>query len=151
MEYFDEASREKYIPYIIESTYGLDRIVLAVLFEGLHEERVSENETRVVLGIRPFLAPVKAVILPLIKKRHAEKAMGIYRNLRAHFMVQYDESGSIGKRYRRADAIGVPVAVTVDDDTLEKGTVTVRDRDTMQQKTLSIEELVPYLSDAMRA
>lgn len=149
MEYFDEAARERYIPYVIESTYGLDRIVLAVLFEGLHEESISENETRIVLGIRPFLAPVKAVVLPLIKKRHAEKAMEIYRNLRRHFMVQYDESGSIGKRYRRSDAIGVPAAVTVDDDTLEKGTVTVRDRDTMQQRTLPVEALAPYLYDLM--
>lgn len=146
MEYFDEALREKYIPYIIESTYGLDRIVLAVLCEGLHEEKVDENETRVVLRIKPFLAPIKAAILPLIKKRHTDQALQICRNLRRHFMVQYDDSGSIGKRYRRGDAIGVPFAVTVDDDTLEKGTVTVRDRDTMQQNIISVEELVPFLN-----
>ena len=146
MEYFDEASREKYIPYIIESTYGLDRIVLAVLFEGLREESISENETRIVLQIKPFLAPIKAGILPLIKKRHADRAKEICRKLRRQFMVQYDDSGSIGKRYRRGDAIGVPFAITVDDDTLEKGTVTVRDRDTMQQSIVAVEELIPFLS-----
>lgn len=145
MEYFDEASREKYIPYIIESTYGLDRIVLAVLSEGLHEETIHENETRIVLRIAPFLAPIKATILPLIKKRHTEQAMEICRNLRRHFMVQYDDSGSIGKRYRRGDAIGVPFAITVDDDTMEKGTVTVRERDTMQQSTIPVEELILFL------
>lgn len=149
MEYFDEASREKFIPYVIESTYGVDRIVLAVLFEGLREETVSEKDTRIVLGIKPHLAPVKAAVLPLIRKRHAEKAMELYRNLRTHFMVQYDETGSIGKRYRRCDAIGVPAAVTVDDDTLEKGTVTVRDRDTMRQETLPVEELVTFLNKMM--
>lgn len=149
MEYFDEASREKFIPYVIESTYGVDRIVLAVLFEGLREETVSEKDTRIVLGIKPHLAPVKAAVLPLIKKRHAEKAMELYRNLRKHFMVQYDEAGSIGKRYRRCDAIGVPAAVTVDDDTLEKGTVTVRDRDTMRQETLPVEELESFLNKMM--
>lgn len=149
MEYFDEASREKFIPYVIESTYGVDRIVLAVLFEGLREEAVSEKDTRIVLGIKPHLAPVKAAVLPLIRKRHAEKAMELYRNLRTHFMVQYDETGSIGKRYRRCDAIGVPAAVTVDDDTLEKGTVTVRDRDTMRQETLPVEELVTFLNKMM--
>lgn len=149
MEYFDEASREKFIPYVIESTYGVDRIVLAVLFEGLREETVSEKDTRIVLGIKPHLAPVKAAVLPLIKKRHAEKAMELYRNLRTHFMVQYDEAGSIGKRYRRCDAIGVPAAVTVDDDTLEKGTVTVRDRDTMRQETLPVEELESFLNKMM--
>lgn len=145
MEYFDEASREKYIPYIIESTYGLDRIVLAVLSEGLHEETIHENETRIVLRIKPFLAPIKATILPLIKKRHTERAMEISKNLRRHFMVQYDDSGSIGKRYRRGDAIGVPFAITVDDDTMEKGTVTVRERDTMQQNTIPVEELILFL------
>ncbi|MDE6054384.1 MAG: glycine--tRNA ligase, partial [Lachnospiraceae bacterium] len=126
-------------------TYGLGRIVLAVLFEGLHEEAISENETRIVLRIKPFLAPVKANILPLIKKRHADLAMEICGKLRRHFMVQYDDSGSIGKRYRRGDAIGVPFAITVDDDTLENGTVTVRDRDTMRQSTIPVEELIPFL------
>lgn len=151
MEYFDEDAHTKYIPYIIESTYGVDRIVLAILFEGLREEVIGQNDTRTVLHIKPFLAPVKAVVLPLIKKRHASRAMELCGQLRRHFMVQYDDSGSIGRRYRRGDAIGVPVAVTVDDDTLEKGTVTVRDRDTMQQRTLQVDALVSYLNELIHA
>lgn len=147
MEYFDEASREKYIPYIIESTCGVDRIVLALLAEGLCEEKIGENDTRVVFRIKPSLAPVKASILPLIKKRHAEEAKKVYRRLSRHFMAQYDETGSIGKRYRRGDAIGIPFAVTIDDDTLEAGTVTVRERDSMSQETVSLEMLEVYLRE----
>ena len=145
MEYFDEATREKYIPYIIESTYGLDRIVLAILFEGLHEETISEDDTRIVFNIKPALAPIKVNVLPLIKKRHSDKAKELCKTLRNHFMVQYDDSGSIGKRYRRGDAVGIPFAVTIDDDTLEKETVTVRDRDSMEQKTVPINELILHL------
>lgn len=146
MEYFDEETKEKYIPYIIESTYGLDRIVLAVLFEGLHEEKISETDSRIVFCIKPALAPITVNVLPLIKKRHAGKAREIYQMLSKHFMVQYEESGSIGKRYRRGDAIGIPYAVTVDDMTLEQGTVTVRERDTMEQKVISVEELLDFLT-----
>lgn len=145
MEYFDESSKEKYIPYIIESTYGLDRIVLAVLSEGLREETISENETRIVFSIKPALAPIKVNILPLIKKRHSDKAKELCQKLRKEFMVQYDDSGSIGKRYRRGDAVGIPFAITVDDDTLEKETITIRDRDSMKQNRMPIIELVSYL------
>ena len=147
MEYFDETTKEKYIPYIIESTYGLDRIVLALLFEGLHEERISDTDSRIVFNIKPTLAPIKINILPLIKKRHAEKARELYAMLTKYCMVQYDESGSIGKRYRRGDAIGIPYAITVDDTTLEKGTVTVRDRDTMEQCVVPISELNTFLAE----
>ncbi len=147
MEYFDEVAKEKYIPYIIESTYGLDRAVLALLFEGLHEEKISDTDSRIVFNIKPGLAPVKVNILPLIKKRHAEKATELYRKLSKLWMVQYEETGSIGKRYRRGDAIGIPYAVTVDDETLEKGTVTIRNRDTMEQEVIKVEELVNYLSE----
>lgn len=147
MEYFDEASKEKYIPYIIESTYGVDRIVLALLAEGLREEKIGEDDTRVLLKIKPSLAPVKVNILPLIKKRHSEEAKKIYRVLNRYFMVQYDESGSIGKRYRRGDAIGIPFAVTIDDNTLETGTVTVRERDSMSQETVPLEKLTAYLQE----
>ncbi len=145
MEYFDEATKEKYIPYIIESTYGLDRIVLALLFEGLHEEKISDTDTRIVFNIKPSLAPVKVNVLPLMKKKHADKAREIYQRLSKYFMVQYEESGSIGKRYRRGDAIGIPYAITVDDATLEQETVTVRDRDTMEQEIMSVEGLVEFL------
>ena len=147
MEYFDDATKERYIPYIIESTYGLDRIVLALLFEGLHEEQISDTDSRIVFNILPALAPIKLNILPLIKKKHAEKAKELYRMLAKYCMVQYEESGSIGKRYRRGDAIGIPYAITVDDTTLEQDTVTVRDRDTMEQSVLPISELIGFLAE----
>lgn len=147
MEYFDETTKEKYIPYIIESTYGPDRIVLALLFEGLHEEQISDTDSRIVFNIKPALAPIKVSILPLIKKKHAEKARALYKMLTRYYMVQYEESGSIGKRYRRGDAIGIPYAITVDDTTLEKETVTVRDRDTMEQCVIPISELITFLAE----
>ena len=147
MEYFDAATKEKYIPYIIESTYGLDRIVLALLFEGLHEEQISDTDSRIVFNIKPALAPVKINILPLIKKKHAGKARELYRMLAKYCMVQYEESGSIGKRYRRGDAIGIPYAITVDDITLEQETVTVRDRDTMKQCVIPVNELISFLAE----
>jgi glycyl-tRNA synthetase len=150
MEYFDESTGEKYIPYIIESTYGLDRIVLAVLFENLHEEKIGENDTRIVLNIKPALAPIKVNVLPLIKKKHAEMAKKIYRKLSKYMMVYYDESGSIGKRYRRGDAIGIPFTVTVDDNVVDNGTVTIRNRDTMKQEEISIENLIVYLLDMLQ-
>ena len=147
MEYFDESTKEKYIPYIIESTYGLDRIVLALLFEGLHEEQISDTDSRIVFNIKPALAPIKINILPLIKKKHAEKARELYTMLSKYYMVQYEESGSIGKRYRRGDAIGIPYAITVDDATLEQETVTVRDRDTMEQCVIPVSELITFLTE----
>ena len=150
MEYFDETTKEKYIPYIIESTYGLDRIVLALLFEGLHEEQISDTDSRIVFNIKPALAPIKINILPLIKKKHAEKARELYTMLAKYCMVQYEESGSIGKRYRRGDAIGIPYAITVDDTTLEKETVTVRDRDTMEQRVIPVSELITFLAEEER-
>lgn len=118
MDYYDEMTGEKYIPYIIESTYGLDRIFLAILFENLHEEEIGENNTRIVLNIAPKLAPIKANILPLIKKKHSNLASEVYRVLQKMILVIYDESGSIGKRYRRGDAIGIPFAITIDDNTI---------------------------------
>ena len=147
MEYFDEATKEKYIPYIVESTYGLDRIVLALLFEGLHEEQINDTDSRIVFNIKPELAPIKINILPLIKKKHAEKAKELYTMLAKYCMVQYEETGSIGKRYRRGDAIGIPYAITVDDKTLEQETVTVRDRDTMEQSVIPVSELIGFLAE----
>ncbi|WMJ86342.1 glycine--tRNA ligase [Anaerocolumna sp. MB42-C2] len=147
MEYFDEQTNERYIPYIVESTYGLDRIVLAVLFEALVEEEIDEKECRQVLKINPILAPIKVNVLPLIKKRHSEKALEIYHELKKHVMVSYDDAGNIGKRYRRGDVIGTPIAVTVDDNTLTNETVTLRDRDTMKQITLNIHELAEYVEN----
>ena len=147
--YLDPDTNEKYIPYIIESTYGLDRSVLAFLFEAYEEEKL-ENDTREVLHLHPFLAPYKACILPLVKKYHNEKAKEIYERLSKSFMITYDESGSIGKRYRRQDVIGTPFCITIDDDTLNNNTVTVRDRDTMKQITLSIDELEKYIEERVK-
>nr|WP_295683357.1 glycine--tRNA ligase [uncultured Lachnoclostridium sp.] len=145
MEYFEEATKERFIPYIIESTYGLDRIVLAVLFESLTEEMLNEKDTRLVLKISKNLAPIKVNVLPLIKNHHNEKAKEVYQTLRKHMMVSYDEAGTIGKRYRRGDAIGTPYAITIDDQTLEKGVVTIRDRDSMEQSIVKIDLLVDEL------
>ena len=146
MEYFDEQTREKYIPYIIESTYGLDRHFLAIMFESLTEEPVGGNDVRRVLKIHPALAPEKAAVFPLIKKRHSQKAREIYLSLKKQMMVSYDETGTIGKRYRRADAVGTPFAVTVDDETLENGTVALRNRDTMEQEKVAVDALAHYIS-----
>lgn len=145
MEYFDPETNERYIPYVIESTYGLDRLVLAVLFENLVEEELEGGDTRIVLRMKPFLAPIKVNVLPLIKKRHAEKSKELHQMLSKYMMVSYDEAGNIGKRYRRGDAIGTPYAITIDDETIEHNTVTVRERDSMEQTTVLVSELIPYL------
>lgn len=147
MEYFDSNSNEKYILYVIESTYGLDRIFLAILFEALIVEKLDSGDTRQVLKIKPYLAPIKVNILPLIKKSHSAKAMEIYHELRTCFMVSYDDAGNIGKRYRRGDAIGIPFAITIDNSTLESETVTIRERDTMTQITVAVKDLKSYLGE----
>ena len=147
MMYLDPLTNEKYIPYIIESTYGLDRTILALLFESYNKETLENGDTREVLKIKPFLAPYKVCVLPLIKKNHSDKAKEIYEKLSKKFMTSYDETGNIGKRYRRQDAIGTPFCITIDDNTLENDTVTIRDRDTMEQITLSIEEIENYINE----
>ena len=150
MEYFDPETNEKFIPYVIESTYGADRIPLAVISECLKEETMENGETREVLKLPPFLAPFKAIVLPLMKKNHSDKALEVYEMLSQDFMVSYDETGNIGKRYRRADVIGTPFAITIDDDTLKEETVTVRNRDTMEQEKIKINELPLYLMKKTR-
>ena len=145
--YLDPETNEKYIPYIIESTYGLDRTILALLFNAYNTETLKDGTTREVLKLHPFLAPYKVNVLPLIKKVHSKKATEIFELLSKNFMTSYDETGNIGKRYRRADVIGTPYCVTIDDETLNKGTVTVRDRDTMEQITIKVEELVDYIKE----
>ena len=144
-KYLDPETNEKYIPYIIESTYGLDRTILALLFESYHEEELENGETREVLKISPYLAPYKVSILPLIKKNHSERAKEIFEKLSKSFMCSYDESGTIGKRYRRSDAVGTPFAITIDDETLNNNTVTIRDRDTMEQITISLDNIEEYI------
>ena len=150
MMYLDPTTNEKYIPYIIESTYGLDRTVLALLFNAYQKEELQDGTTREVLKLKPFLAPYKVAVFPLIKKNHSEKAMEIYQELTKHFMTSYDETGNIGKRYRRADAIGTPFCITVDDNTLNNNTVTIRLRDTMEQITLPVEEVVSYVEEKIK-
>ncbi len=145
-EYLDPETNEKFIPYIIESTVGCDRLVLAILDNSYCEEELTNGETREVMKFHPFLAPYKVCVLPLAKKYHGEKATEVYNELSKHFMTTYDESGSIGKRYRRSDAIGTPYCVTIDDETLNNGTVTVRDRDTMEQVTIGVDEIVDYIN-----
>ena len=145
-EYLDPDTNEKYIPYIIESTYGLDRTVLAILFNSYCKETLEDNTEREIMKFHPFLAPYKVAVLPLIKKMHAEKAQEIYNNLAKHFMVNYDEAGNIGKRYRRNDIMGTPFCITVDDNTISNNTVTLRDRDTMEQITLNLDEVVDYIN-----
>ena len=150
LRYLDPETNEKYIPYVIEPSVGVDRLLLAILCNAYTKEVLENGEEREVLKIHPFLSPIKATILPLVKKVHGDKAMEIYSELCKDFMVSYDESGSIGKRYRRNDAVGTPFSITVDDETLENGTVTVRDRDTMEQEKVKIEDLSNYISERIK-
>lgn len=146
-EYLDPETNEKFIPYIIESTVGCDRTVLAVLDNAYTVEKLENGDEREVMKLTPYLAPYKVAVLPLAKKYHNEKANEIYENLSKSFMTAYDETGSIGKRYRRQDAIGTPFAVTVDDETINNNTVTVRDRDTMEQVVVKLDELEDYIKE----
>ena len=147
MEYLDPTDNQKYIPYVIEPSLGCDRMALAVLCNAYEKEKINENDEREVLHLHPFLSPYKLAVLPLLKKYHSEKAMAVYQELSKYFMITYDDSGSIGKRYRRQDAMGTPFAITIDDNTINNNTVTIRDRDTMKQITLKIEELPEYIRE----
>ena len=148
MEYFDPDTNEKYIPYVIEPSLGADRVALAFLIDAYDEEVVDaeKNDTRVVLHIHPALAPYKAAVLPLSKKL-SDKAAEVFRSLTKDFMVDFDEAGSIGKRYRRQDEIGTPFCITYDFDSETDGAVTVRDRDTMEQVRIPITELSAYIAE----
>ena len=149
-EYLDPETNEKFIPYIIESTVGCDRTVLAVLDNAYCEEVLENGETREVMRFTPYLAPYKLAVLPLNKKYHGEKAKELFDKFNKVFMTTYDETASIGKRYRRQDAIGTPFAITVDDESLNNGTVTLRDRDTMEQIVLKIEEVEAYVAERIK-
>ena len=148
MDYLDPYTNERYIPNVIEYSIGADRLMLAIMSEAYDEETLENGETRVVMHFLPAIAPFKVAILPL-QKNLGEKAKEIYGNLSKKFMCDYDEAGSIGKRYRRQDEIGTPFCVTVDFQTLEDNTVTIRDRDTMKQIRLSINELENYIQKAI--
>ncbi len=150
LRYLDPETNEKYLPYVIEPSVGLDRLLYAILTDAYYKEILDNGEEREVLKIHPALAPYKVTILPLIKKVHGDKAMDLYGDLAKYFMCTIDTSGSIGKRYRRSDAIGTPLCITVDDETINNDTVTVRNRDTMEQITLSINELRDYIEDVIK-
>ena len=145
MEYLNPTTGEKVIPYVIEPSLGAARAALAFLCEAYEEQQLEGGDSRVVMHFHPALAPYKCAVLPLQKNKLGEKATEVYDMLAKHFMVDYDETGSIGKRYRRQDEIGTPMCVTVDFDTLETGVVTVRDRDTMEQDHVALDELVAYI------
>ena len=148
LDYFDPDTNERYIPYVVEPSLGADRVVLAFLCDAYDEEAVGENDTRTVLHLHPALAPFKAAVLPLSKKL-SEGALKVHDRLAKSFMVDYDEAGSIGKRYRREDEIGTPYCITYDFDSETDGCVTVRDRDTMEQVRMPIDELEKYLSEKL--
>ena len=144
--YLDPETNERYVPYCIEPSLGADRVALAFLCNAYDEEEIAEGDTRTVLHLHPALAPYKVAVLPLSKKL-SEKAEEVYTQLSKKFMCEYDETGSIGKRYRREDEIGTPYCVTVDFDTLEDNTVTVRDRDTMEQVRVNINDLEKWIEE----
>ena len=148
LEYFDPETNERYIPYVVEPSLGADRVALAFLCDAYDEEVVDaeKNDTRVVLRLHPALAPFKAAVLPLSKKL-SEQAQEVFSALAKEFMVDFDDAGSIGKRYRRQDEIGTPYCITFDFDSLEDGCVTVRDRDTMAQERIAISELSAFLKE----
>ncbi len=150
LEYFDPDDNTKYIPYVIEPSLGVERLFLSIVTEAYDEELIDaeKNDVRTVMHIHPALAPVKACILPLVKKLK-EPAGELYAQLAKKFVVEYDEAGAIGKRYRRQDEIGTPFCITYDFDTLEDGCVTVRDRDTMQQERVAISDLEKYLEEKL--
>lgn len=145
LEYYDQEKNEHYIPYVIEPSLGADRVSLAFLCDAYDEEKIDENDTRIVLRLHPALSPIKAAVFPLSKKLSAG-AISVQESLSKHFMTEYDDSGSIGKRYRRQDEIGTPFCVTYDFDSETDGAVTVRDRDTMQQERVAISSLYEYIA-----
>jgi glycyl-tRNA synthetase len=147
LEYTDPETREKFVPHVIEPTFGVERTLLALLCDAYHEERLENGETRTVLHLSPRIAPVKVAIFPLMKKEPlAEKATQVFKLLQPHWLCEYDESGAIGKRYRRQDELGTPYCLTIDFDTLENDTVTLRDRDSMRQERVPISQLISVLA-----
>ena len=150
LEYLDPVTNEKYVPYCIEPSLGVERALLAFLCNAYEEQELEGGDVRTVLHFHPALAPYKAAVLPLQKNKLGGLASEIHAQLAKYFMVDYDETGSIGKRYRRQDEIGTPVCITVDFETEETGTVTVRDRDTMEQKRIPVAELKNYIEEMVQ-
>ncbi len=149
LEYQDPETNEKYIPTVIEYSIGVGRLTLALLCEAYDEEKL-ENDTRIVMRFNPVIAPYKVAVLPLVKKYHKDKAEEVFKILSKEFTCTYDDTGSIGKRYRRQDVIGTPWCITIDDNTINDNTVTIRDRDSMKQITLPIDEAAKYISDKIK-
>ena len=150
LDYFEQETGERYVPYVIEPSLGADRVALAFLIDAYDEENIAAEgqaeDVRMVLRLHPFLAPVKAAVLPLSKKLN-EQALSIFSELKKSYNIEFDDAGSIGKRYRRQDEIGTPICITVDFQTIEDNCVTVRDRDTMKQERIAILELKNYIAD----
>jgi glycyl-tRNA synthetase len=149
LDYFDQDTNERYVPYVVEPSLGADRVALAFLVDAYDEETVGEGDTRIVMHLHPALAPFKACVLPLSKKLN-EGATKIYDELRSNFMVSFEDSGSIGKRYRRQDEIGTPFCITYDFETENDGCVTVRDRDTMQQQRIPVDSLISFINEKLK-
>ena len=150
MQYFDPETNKHYVPYVVETSIGLDRMFLAILSSSYKEEKLDDQEVRIVLKIPPQIAPVKLAVLPLTKKDTLpEKAREILKSLQLNFSCQYEEKDSIGKRYRRQDAIGTPYCITVDHETLEDDTITLRNRDDMSQERIKISELKSKISEKL--
>ena len=149
LTYFDDESRERYLPYIVETSAGVDRTLLTCLVDAYEEEEL-EKDTRIVLHLDPKLAPIKAAILPLVNRDGMpDIAMAIYHDTKKYMNTFYDQGGSIGRRYRRQDEAGTPFGITVDSQTLEDGTVTVRDRDTLEQIRISKDMVLNFLKDKL--
>jgi glycyl-tRNA synthetase len=150
LQYLDPATNERFVPFVIETALGLGRLLLAVMADAYREEEV-EGATRVVMGFRPSIAPIKVGVFPLVKKDGMpELARTVYDDVRKRFRAFYDEKGAIGRRYRRQDEAGTPFGVTIDGESVAEGTVTVRDRDTLQQDRVAVDQLESYLTDHLR-
>ncbi|HMY65290.1 MAG TPA: glycine--tRNA ligase, partial [Leptospiraceae bacterium] len=150
MKFIDQANNKKYIPYVVEPALGLNRLFLAVISDAYEEEKLTDGEVRTVLRFANRVAPVKIGVFPLMKKDGLdEKAKSIFDDLRNHWMCEYDDSGAIGKRYRRQDELGTPYCITVDYDTMKDGTVTVRERDSMNQQRIAADKLKSFFIERM--
>ncbi len=152
LSYLDQTTNEKYIPHVVESSAGVNRTFLAILCEAYNEEVISSQEKRVVLKLKPSLAPIKIAVFPLLKnkKELVDKAHEIFKDLSTFYRCEFDDNGNIGKRYRRQDEIGTPYCITIDFDTLEKNDVTIRDRDTMKQERINIDDLTQYFINKIK-
>ena len=149
LTFFDQETGEHYVPYVVEPSLGADRVALAFLVDAYDEEEIAEGDVRTVLHLHPALAPVKCAVLPLSKKL-SEKALELFDELAKEFNIEFDETGSIGKRYRRQDEIGTPFCITYDFDTENDGCVTVRDRDTMEQVRIPLTEVKNYIAEKIK-